>query len=140
MINTSKANWFCNEDISKIENYEQAKNDKSQTWDCHHRDEIRTLPSGMKVYRSKQELIENGRYYHCPANELIFLTHREHMRLHYQGKARSTEIGQKISESKKGKHHSTETRKKIGEATKCMTWKVINGKRVWLPKEIQEDF
>lgn len=65
-----------------IENYNLAKADNFKGWDVHHRDEIRTLHSGMVVYRSKQELIENGRYYDCPANELIFLRHDEHAKLH----------------------------------------------------------
>lgn len=33
-----------------------------------------------------------------------------------------------------GKHHSLETRKKISMVNKDKTWKVINGKRVWLNK------
>ena len=73
---------YCKEDPSMIENYDKAIADKTHTWDCHHRDEIRTLPSGMVVYRSRKELIENDRYYNCPANELIFLTKSEHNKLH----------------------------------------------------------
>lgn len=90
MINELYANKFCKEDIRLIENYDMAINDNSQTWECHHRDEIRFLPSGMVVIRSKKELIENNRYYNCPANELIFLTKSEHSRLHslYKNKER----------------------------------------------------
>lgn len=82
MINEKNAKRFCNEDISLIENYDKATVDNTQTWHCHHRDEIKVLPSGMTVLRSRQELKENGRYYNCPANELIFLTQSEHRRLH----------------------------------------------------------
>lgn len=82
MINIDKAKRYCKEDPSMIENYDKAIADKTQTWDCHHRDEVRTLPSGMVVYRSQKELIENDRYYNCPANELIFLTRSEHRNLH----------------------------------------------------------
>lgn len=77
----SRKDCYC-QTPELIENYEQAINDKSQIWECHHRDEIRTLPSGMVVLRSKEELIENGRYYNCPPNELIFLTTEEHTRIH----------------------------------------------------------
>lgn len=48
---------FCKEYPSMIENYDKAIADKTQTWHCHHRDEIRTLPSGVTVIRSREELI-----------------------------------------------------------------------------------
>lgn len=75
MIKEMSAYAFCKEDISKIENYEQALNDKSQCWDCHHRTEI-------WWNCTSQELIDNECYYHRPAKELIFLTHAEHSKLH----------------------------------------------------------
>lgn len=34
---------YCCEDISLIENYEKAVNDKTQTWCCHHKLEIELL-------------------------------------------------------------------------------------------------
>lgn len=73
---------YCSEDISLIENYEKAVADKENMWDCHHRDEVRVLPSGLVALRSREELIENGRYYDCPANELIFMKHEDHISLH----------------------------------------------------------
>ena len=73
---------YCCEDISKIENYEKAKKDNFIGWCIHHRDEIKVLPSGITVIRSHKELIENGRYYDCPANELIFMKHKDHIALH----------------------------------------------------------
>lgn len=82
MIYERRARLYCSEDISHIENYDKAIADKTQVWHCHHRDEVRTLPFGMVVYRSQQELKDNGRYNHCPANELIFLTVKEHNRIH----------------------------------------------------------
>ena len=130
MINVQQAHKYCKDDISKIENYEKAIMDTAKTWDLHHRDEIRVLPSGMKVYRSMQELIENGRYYLCPANELIFLTHAEHQRLHVtgttgtmKGKLHSADAIKKMSiahvgknNAMYGKHQSKETKAKIREA------------------------
>lgn len=118
MISKHQARKFCKDDISKIENYEQALNDATKTWDLHHRDEIRLLPSGMVAHRSKRDLIENGRYYHCPANELIFLTRSEHNNLHHKGKARSDATRHQISASKKGHLMSAETKKKMSDAHK----------------------
>lgn len=65
-----------------IENYDKAKADNFKGWDIHHRDEIRLLPSGMIAIRTREELIENDRYYNCPPNEFIWLTRSEHIRLH----------------------------------------------------------
>lgn len=115
MINEYYAKQFCKEDISLIENYELAINDKTQTWHCHHRRET--------IY-SKSDLIEIGEYYNRPAIELIFLTPKEHRVLHnkgnkhYLGKHHSEEIRRKISESHKGKHHSNETKRKMSKAQK----------------------
>lgn len=81
-VNTKK---FCKEDPSMIENYDKAIADETQIWHCHHRDEIRTLPSGMIAIHSREELKEIGRYYDCPANELIFLCPADHSKLHHTG-------------------------------------------------------
>ena len=117
MIEICRVYAYCkDDDISKIENYDKAIADSSQTWICHHRDEVRILPSGIKVYRSKSELIENGRYYHCPANELIFLTHEEHNKLHYSGKSHSKEHNKAISEGLKGHKCSEICKKKMSES------------------------
>ena len=118
MINEYNTKKFCKEDISKIENYDKAVNDTTQTWHCHHRDEVRTLPSGMTVIRSKQDLIENDRYYNCPANELIFLTKSEHNTIHFKGIKLSKEHTKKMSEAHKGIKLSDETRRKLSEAHK----------------------
>ena len=111
-----KVKKYCKDDFSLIENYENAINDKTQVWDCHHRRET--------IYSAK-ELIEIGEYYNRPACELIFLTKSEHTRLHHLGKHHSAETRHKISESNSGeknplfgKHHSTEARKKMSEAKK----------------------
>lgn len=118
MINIEQANKYCKEEIFKIENYAEAMNDGVQTWHCHHKDEIKVLPSGITVIRSIEELKEDERYYNCPANELIFLTPTEHLRLHKTGQARSHETRQKIADYRKGRTHSEETRQKIGAGNK----------------------
>lgn len=77
MINWKKAKRYCGEELSAIENYEQAVNDKTQTWDVHHRAEI--LPCGTY---SIKDLKDHGLYYKQPASSLVFMTHDEHLRLH----------------------------------------------------------
>ena len=120
MINRYRASKYCCEDLTLIENYDKAFADITQTWQIHHRDEIRILPSGIIVYRTEQELIENGRYYNCPANELIFLTKSEHIKLHMKYRpSLSKECYERAVITRKNNgylHHSEETRKKLSEA------------------------
>ena len=121
MINEGVKN-FCNEDLSLIENYEKAIEDKEQTWDCHHR-------KGTIV--SKKELIENNEYYNRPASELIFLPKKEHISLHKKGKHHTEEAKRKMSAAKQGKPswnkgkkckpHSPETKLKMSIAHKGKT-------------------
>ena len=79
---SKKSKRICCEDLSLIENYDLAVHDKDVIWVLHHRDEHRILPSGIEVWRTKDELKENGRYFKVPANELIFLTPSDHTKLH----------------------------------------------------------
>jgi hypothetical protein len=109
MINERYAQRYCKEDISKIENYEKAIADTSQTWVIHHRTEI-------WWNCTKKELIANECYYNRKACELIFLTKDEHVRLHNKGKSFNAEHRQKLSESHKGKTFTAVTRAKISEA------------------------
>ena len=114
MINEYYAKRFCKEDISKIENYDKAIADTTQTWHCHHRTEIWWNCTA-------QDLIDNECYYNRKACELIFLTPSEHKCLHRKGRTLSEETRQKISESNKGKtgkRHTEEWCRKISEANK----------------------
>lgn len=111
---------LCKDDVTKIENYEQAMAD-TETWDCHHRLELH--PDNSVRFTSKS-LKKLDLYYNRHASELIFLTHSEHMSMHNKGKTLSAETRQKVSETHKGeksnwygKHHSESSRKKISEAT-----------------------
>ena len=96
---------YCNEDISKIENYYEALN-SDEVYDVHHRLELDT-----GKYISAEELISSGLYYNRPANELILLSHSAHATLH--NNFGYPEKGIKISRSRKGHPVSKETREKI---------------------------
>ena len=122
MINEYYAKKFCKDDISKIENYEKAIADMTQTGDLHHRLEL-TLDGEFAL--SREQLKMHDMYYNRPYYELIFLTKAEHRRLH--GINISDETRRKMSEAKKvnsfwlGKHHSDDTRRKISDAMKGRT-------------------
>ena len=123
MICIKKVKRFCKGDFSLIENYDKAIADTTQSWECHHRDEIRILPSGMIALRSADELKEAGRYYGCPANELIFLTRSEHKRLHgiYQSEEKKAKISNSMKgrpNGFKGKKHTPETIAKLSASHK----------------------
>lgn len=75
MIRLSSVELYCEGDFTKIENFSVALNDIAQTWEIHHRKET-------EENKSRKELIEQGLYYHRPADELIFLTKAEHSRRH----------------------------------------------------------
>lgn len=111
MIDVRRAKRYCKEDISKIENYDKAIADKTQTWECHHRTEIWWNCTA-------KDLIENECYYDRKALELIFLTSEEHKSLHNTGKTFNAETRKKISESQKGKPKSDEHRQKMSAAQK----------------------
>lgn len=103
---------YCREDISLIKNYEKAITDETQTWHCHH---INELTFTVK------ELIKMNMYYDRPASELVFLTVQEHRNLHYTVCAGADERRRKMSESLKGrkrKPFSEETKRKMSEARK----------------------
>lgn len=115
MIKLDNVKKFCKE-YTRIENYEKAIEDNTQTWVCHHI---------LGEILSKEQLIEHNFYYDVPACMLKFVTKREHRRIHQNGKPRSAETRRKISESEKGKSgwnkgipHTEEHSRKISEALK----------------------
>jgi hypothetical protein len=103
---------FCTEP-EKIENYNLAISDKTETWHCHHRLETHFCDGTErppKAQLTSEELIALGTYYFRPANELIFLTVSEHHKLHNKlsnfkmnakGRKRSKETLQKMSIAQK---------------------------------------
>lgn len=114
---------YCDKDITKIENYEQAMNDETQTWDCHHRLETH-FSDGTERPKNAQlsadELKALDMYYNRPPEELVFLTKLEHVKLHHIGTKVSKTTKLKMSEAKKGrkltKPFSEEHRRKLSEA------------------------
>ena len=144
MIKEKRVRKYCRDDISKIENYEEAIADTTQTWDLHHRLEL-TLDGEFAL--TVAQLKMHDMYYNRPYYELIFLTKAEHHKLHNmnrsedtrrkmseslkgkntwsKGKTLSDDTKLKMSEAKKGQnnplfgtHHSDETRRKMSEAKK----------------------
>lgn len=131
MINERYAKSFCN-NYTEIENYNEAVNDLNQTWDCHHKKEITES-------KSSQQLINEDLYYNRPPEELIFLTHAEHTRLHMINMP--LEVRKRMDESRRGKHRSEEIRQKMSESIrKSMTQEVRKRlseamKLYWLKKK-----
>lgn len=113
MLNEIQAHKFCRDDISKIENYDKAIADTTQTWVIHHRLEL-TLDGEFAL--TPEQLKMHDMYYNRPYYELIFLTRSEHNTIHNRGMSYDTR--QKLSESHKGKQRSEETRRKISESHK----------------------
>lgn len=122
MINEYSVNAFCCEDISKIENYDKAVADKTQSWHCHHKVEI--LPCGNFT---PKDLKKYGLYYHRPANELVFLTLSQHTAVHNSHRYVSDDVREKLRQAKLGnknpnfgKSRPNETKAKISSAHKGM--------------------
>ena len=120
MISKRCINSYCNGDITKIENYELAVNDETQTWDCHHKLETHFSDGSerpVNAQLSRDELKALDMYFDRPPEELIFLTSTDHIHIHKRGLKYSEEIRKKISEATK-RQMTEEVRKKISEAGK----------------------
>ena len=142
MISMNKAHKLCRDDISKIENYDKAIADTTQTWHLHHRLEL-TLDGEFALTAAQLKM--HDMYYHRPYYELIFLTPAEHRRIHNIGQSSETRekrvntlMGHSVSEESRrkmsesairqnrtgknspwyGKHHSEESKKKMSESHK----------------------
>lgn len=113
MICEKTAKRFCCEDISKIENYDKAIADKTQTWHCHHR-----LETSKQIKYSALDLIIMNLYYYRPSKELIFLSPKQHCEVHKNrlGTYHTEESKKKMSNSHKGKKFSEEHKRKISES------------------------
>ena len=103
MISEKQSKKFCKDDITEIDNYELAINDTRHIWHCHHRME-------SDEHKSRNQLIDEGLYYHRPACELVFLSPSEHAKLHHTGKNHNGNNNPMY-----GKKHTEETKKKISK-------------------------
>lgn len=108
MIKLKNVKRYC-KDYTQIENYEEAVNDATQTWDCHHI---------LGEILSRQQLLDHDFYYNVPPCMLKFVTKSEHSKLHNKGKHLSEEQRIKLSAVAKGSHRSKDSRRKISEALK----------------------
>ena len=116
--------YYC-KDYKNIENYEKALADNFKNWEVHHRLETHNSDGERRLVDiTADELKALDMYYNRPADELIFLTIKEHHE-YRKGKKSSEETKQKMRAVKKGdknpfygKKHSDEAKKKIGEAKK----------------------
>ena len=71
------------EEWEQIENYESAKKDSFKGWHIHHRLETHNSDGEKRLVNiSREELKAMDMYYNRPANELVFLTNSEHIKLH----------------------------------------------------------
>ena len=79
MIKENNAKKYCSDDISLIENYNQAVWDPYEKWEIHHRRECDS--EGRTLFTHKQ-LKEMKLYFDRPASELIFVTKSIHKKIH----------------------------------------------------------
>ena len=115
MICLKKVKKFC-KDYTLIKNYDEAVNDKTKMWDCHHI---------LGEILSTQQLLDHNFYYDVPPCMLKFVTKSEHNSIHqsgnkngFYGKKHSDETRARMSASHKGHDVTDETRRKISEAAK----------------------
>lgn len=117
---------YCDE-FWKIENYDKAIADCSQTWICHHRKEI-------SDNLTHKELKEMNLLYHRPPEELIFVTAKEHAAIHdFKSNLNFDHAGNKNPMF--GKKHSNTTKNLIAKRQKIS---VKNRKRDYHGKFIKE--
>ena len=148
MIRLDDYRHFCCEPLQNIENYQDAVNDTENVWICHHI---------LGETHSMNELISKGLYFNRPASEFRFMKRGEHIALHHKGKQirgkgwhHSEESKQKMSKKQKGRLITDETKRKMRKPHKLSdevrqankdrykgkTWKLVDGKRVWINKQI----
>ena len=94
---------YC-DNIENVENYNKAKADNFKGWELHHRLETHNSDGERRLVDiAREELKALDMYYNRPAEELIFLTTKEHKYLHHKGMHHSKDAKKKMSEAQKGK-------------------------------------
>ena len=125
MIKEANAKKYCSEDISLIENYDKAILDQTQTWECHHKDELQA--DGTIV--SRQQLIKEDRYYNVPACKLVFLSVFEHNSIHHKNIKQKPEHIEKRVAKNIGQKRTATTKIKMSKAKLGNT--NVRGTRWW---------
>lgn len=116
MISThGRMKMYCKDDLSKIENYQEAVSDTENKWELHHRLEL-TLDG--EFAHTQAELIRMNMYYHRPAFELIFMKEDEHHKLHGQFHKMTNDGIQMIKNKNTGRKRTDEQKKLISDKTK----------------------
>ena len=87
-ITDYKTPYFAPGQLHLVENFGKATFDHFQGWHLHHRLELN--PDGTQN-KTRADLIVENLYFCRPAEELIFLTAQEHLRMH--GKANGQTAG-----------------------------------------------
>lgn len=136
---------YC-KDYKNIENYDKAAADNFKGWHCHHRLETHNSDGERRLVDiSQKELKVLGMYYNRPAEELIFLTTKEHNAFR-KGRRHSEETKNKLSTANKGeknpmygKHLSEEHKNKLSEVNKGNAY--AKGRPSWNKgKKMSEEF
>lgn len=102
---------FC-KNYEDIENYQDAVNDKENTWHCHHRLELHPDNSVRFTVESLKKL---DLYYNRPASELIFLKSEVHLSMHNKHKEWTDEQREHQSNSMKDAWKKHSTRRRVRE-------------------------
>ena len=119
MISEYYAKRYCSEDISLIENYQEAISDQTKMWDIHHRQECDS--EGRTLFTHKQ-LIEMNLYYDRPASELVFVTRSMHRKLHRELCEKCGNVGGKKTGPINGKKHSLHILQFAKDGTLIKEW------------------
>lgn len=90
MVNLSVVLNYCRTP-ELIENYDIAMSDKENRWVCHHR---------LGVYYSVENMKKKGIYYNINPEALIFVTQKEHCKIHKYHKGYKHEDSTKETMSK----------------------------------------
>ena len=114
MICLERVKQFCKDDYTKIKNYDKAIADKEHMWHCHH---ILELTLDNEYAHSRDELKRMDMYYNRPYFELIFLTSKEHRKLHGSNITESARksLSKRCSETWTGRKHTSKTKEKMSK-------------------------
>lgn len=107
------------------------KGEKCAMYGKHHSEESRKKMSEVKKGKSmsKEHYDKLSKAFKGEKNPFYGKHHSEEQRKKW------SEMRKGMPSANKGKKASEDTRQKIGAAFKGKTWKLIDGKRVWLTKE-----